>query len=73
MTEENLQKAIGYVIMKMKEANVNPMDMGEVLRFMIENPLPTKVEYEAELAAAEAAAKAARILALQTELAQLQS
>jgi len=72
MTEANLEKALEYVGRKMIADAVDPRDMRAVVVWMIENPLPTKAEYEAEMAQLEADDKAARIVALQAELTRLQ-
>jgi hypothetical protein len=72
MTEENIQKAMEYVARKMITEELDIRDSGVAVRWLIENPLPTKAEYEAEMEALHAEEKAARIVALQEELARLQ-
>ena len=72
MTEENIQRAMEYVARKMLSESIDIRDPGVVVRWMIENPLPTKAEYEAEMAVLHEEEKAARIVVLQEELNKLQ-
>jgi hypothetical protein len=72
MTEENIQKAMEYVARKMVAEELNITDAGVAVRWLIENPLPTRAEYEAEMAVIHAEEKAAKIVALQEELDRLQ-
>ena len=72
LTELQIEKATDYVTRKMLEDGVNVTDPGAVMRWMIVNPLPTKAEYQAQLAVWEEEEKAARIVVLQEELDRLQ-
>ena len=72
LTELQITKAMGYVGRKMVEDGVNPMDVEAVLRWMIQNPLPTKAEYQAQMAVWEEEEKAAKIATLEKQLAALQ-
>jgi hypothetical protein len=71
LTEVQIGKAMDYVTRKMMIDGVNPMDSAMAIRWMIENPLPTKAEYQAQIAAWEEEEKAARIVALEAQLAKL--
>jgi hypothetical protein len=72
LTESQIQKAMDYVARKMIQDKINLIDVGAVIRWMIENPLPTKAEYQAQLAVWEEEDKAAKIVALQAQLDKLQ-
>ena len=72
LTELQVQKAMQYVARKMTSEGFNLTDTGVVVKWMIENPLPSKAEYQAQLATWEEEEKAARIVALQDELDKLQ-
>ena len=72
LTEEQLDKAVAYVLRKLEEDGVKFNNIRDFVRWMIENPLPSKAEYQAQVAAWEEEVKQARIAALQTELDRLQ-
>lgn len=72
LTEAQMEKALAYVFRKMQEADLNASDLSGIVRWMIENPLPTKAEYQAQLAAWEEEDKAASIAHLQAQLDKLQ-
>lgn len=72
LTELQIEKAMSYVARKMTEEGVDIRDTGVVVKWMIENPLPSKAEYQAQLAEWEEEDKAAKIVALQAELDRLQ-
>jgi hypothetical protein len=71
LTELQMQKAMDYVVKKMIEDHVDVRDIANVIRWMIDNPLPSKAEYQAQVAAWEEEAKAAKIVALQAQLDRL--
>ena len=71
LTETQLEKAMRFVARQMIAANVNINDVGEVVKWMILNPLPTKEEYEALVLQQDEAEKQLRITALQAELDRL--
>jgi len=72
LTEEQLEKAMRYVARGMVADGVNFSDVGAVVKWMIEHPLPTRATYEAQVAADDEAEKQARIAALQSELNKLE-
>ena len=72
LTEAQVDKAVAYVLRKVKEDGVKFNNIRDFVRWMIENPLPSKAEYQAQVAAWEEEVKQARIAALQTELDKLQ-
>ena len=71
LTEDQVQKAMAYVARKMQEDKVNPQNPGGVVRWMIENPLPSREEYQAQVAAWEEEDKAESIVKLEAQLAKL--
>lgn len=71
LTDEQLEKAMRFVARQMIAATVNIHDVGEVVKWMILNPLPTKEEYEALVLQQDEAEKQLRITALQDELDRL--
>jgi hypothetical protein len=71
LTEEQMQKALNYVARKMQEDNTDIDDIGGVVRWMIENPLPSKAEYQAQVTAWEEEDKEVRRAHLEAELAKL--
>ena len=72
LTEAQLDKAVEFTLRKIDEDAVKVENIRDLVRWMIENPLPTKAEYQDQIAAWEEEAKAAKIAALQAELDQLQ-
>jgi hypothetical protein len=72
LTEVQKEKVIVYVTRRMTEDGIPPIEITKVIVWMAENPLPTKEEYQAQLATWEAEDKAAKIVALQAELNKLQ-
>jgi hypothetical protein len=72
LTEAQIEKAMDYVVRKMIEEHANVVDVAAVMRWMILNPLPTKEEYQAQVAAWDEEVKQARILRLRAELDRLE-
>jgi hypothetical protein len=71
LTEEQVDKALKWVIRKAKEDGVRFQDIVSVIKWMIENPLPSKAEYLAQTATWEAEDKEVRRAHLQEELDKL--
>jgi len=71
LTEEQMQKAMAYTARKMNADNVDIRNSVDVIRWMINNPLPSKAEYQAQVAIWEEEDKAARRAHLESELAKL--
>jgi hypothetical protein len=72
LTDEQMEKAMRYVARKMQEDGINTQSIVEIVQWMINNPLPSKAEYQAQTAAWEVEDKAANIAHLEAELAKLQ-
>jgi hypothetical protein len=72
LTKLELETAMRYVARGIIADGVNINDVGSVVRWMIEHPLPAKATYEAEVATQDAAEKQSRIIALQAELDKLE-
>ena len=72
LTEQEIQTAIEYIAREMKAAGLNITDVGAVVRWLVENPLPDKAVYEAELNAAMETENTERIALLTKEIQRLQ-
>jgi hypothetical protein len=72
LTDAQMEKALAYVARKMQEEEVSVQDIGGIVRWMIDNPLPSKAEYQAQVAVWEEEDKAKTIAHLQAQLAKLQ-
>ena len=77
MTKEELDRATEYVMRRMTEDGVDIQDdflvAHTVIEWMLENPLPIKDIYEAELDTKISEEIAERIAALKVELAALEA
>jgi hypothetical protein len=72
LTEAQIDKAVEFTLRKIDEDPVEVNNIRDLVRWMIENPLPTKAEYQDQIAAWEEEAKAAKIASLQAQLDELQ-
>lgn len=72
LTDEQLQVTFRYVGRKMMEDKVSMGNTGEVIKWMILNPLPTREELEAETAVEDEKEKQRRIQLLTEELKRLE-
>jgi len=72
LTESQMEKALRYVARAMAADGVNFADVGAVVEWMINNPLPDRLTYEAQVAVDDESEKQARIAALQEELTKLE-
>lgn len=72
LTEEQLAVVFRYVARKMEEDNVPRSNTGEVVKWMILNPLPDLDELEADTKREDEIEKQRRIEILTKELARLE-
>jgi len=72
VSNEELQKALRWVIRGLKEDKVDPQNVQAVVTWMIENPMPDKEVWLAETEAKDELDKQAHIKALKEELAILE-
>jgi len=72
VSDEELQKALRWVIRGLKEANIDPNNVQAVVTWMIENPMPDKEVWLEETEAKDELEKQAHIVALKEELAKLE-
>ena len=72
LTEEQMEVTVRYIVGKMRDANVNPGSVMEVVKFMILNPLPSHTEVARADAEATEKEKQRRIVLLTEELAKLE-
>ena len=72
MTEQEIQDAMEYVARTAMEGGANLQDVGSVVRWMIENPLPDQAIWEADLAARRSADRVQRLETLRTEVTKLE-
>ena len=71
LTDAQLEKVMRWVARGLKASGVNPQDTGGVVKWMINNPLPSRAEIEAATDAADEADKQEYILRLEAELTKL--
>jgi hypothetical protein len=71
LTDVQMEKAMRYVARKMQEEKVSVQDVGGIVKWMINNPLPSKAEYQAQMDVWEEEDKAASIAKLEAQLAKL--
>lgn len=72
LTEREIGIATNYLIRQMTADAVDFRDVGQVIRYLILNPLPSKEVYEAAEVAEEEAQKQRQIVALRDQLTKLE-
>jgi len=68
VTEAQIDKAVEFVGRSMLEAGVDLRDSLAVARWMVQNPLPTRAEYEAQMTIWETQDRESKITQLENEL-----
>lgn len=71
MTDEQLDKAVRWVARGITEAEVNPQDVGAVVRWVLRNPLPDLSVMEEEVEEQDRADKLEYIQRLEDEAKRL--
>lgn len=71
-TDEQLDAIYRYIAKRFREQKIDARDPANVIKWMLENPLPSAEEVTTEAAAEEAAEKQRRIVALTEELEKLE-
>jgi hypothetical protein len=71
-SDEELQKAIRWVVRGLKEADIDPQNVQAVVVWMIENPLPAKDVLLAEVDKEDEEQRLATIEALKEEIVKLE-
>jgi hypothetical protein len=72
LSDEELEKALRWVIRGLKEANVDPNNIQAVVVWMLENQLPEKEVLLAEVEAEDESERLANIEALKEEIKRLE-
>jgi len=72
LTDEEMETAMRYVAREMINEGVQLQDVGSVVKWMINHPLPSKATYEAVVTTQDEEEKQARIASLKEELAKLE-
>ena len=72
LSNEELEKALRWVIRGLKEAEIDPNNVQAVVTWTLENQLPAKDVWLAEVDEADELDKQAHITALKAELAKLE-
>ena len=72
VSDEELQKAIRWVVRGLKEAAIDPQNVQAVVTWMIENQLPAKDVWLAEVEKEDEEERLATIEALKEEITKLE-
>ena len=72
ISDEELQKALRWVIRGLKVDEIDPNNIQAVVTWMIENPMPEKEEWLAETEALDEQEKLAHIEELKAEITRLE-